>query len=140
MFKPFCCTSKSHLSSTTKCDQTHSIDCYKFGHTESSSWAIVFVQQTRLYLFGWFPKAGLRWVCWTFKSDLSSTTKCDKLISMAIINLVSPKAGAKHEPLFNKPASIEQKLTLSSSFRHDLIHNYHRYDFCHMLLCYLSQT
>ncbi len=50
-----------------------------------------------------------RWVCWTWKSLpvialLSSTTKCDQPVS--IMNLVTPKAGAKHELLFNKPASV----------------------------------
>jgi hypothetical protein len=29
-----------------------------------------------------------------------------KIISLAVENLVTPKAGAKHELLFNKPASV----------------------------------
>ncbi len=36
---------KTYLSSKTKCDTTHRIDCYEFGHTESSGYEIVFVQQ-----------------------------------------------------------------------------------------------
>jgi hypothetical protein len=47
------------------------------------------------------------------------------------MNLVTPKAGAKHELLLNKPASAsglrgrfdEQKLVLSCSFRCDPFHN-----------------
>ncbi len=45
-----------------------------------------------------------------------------KLISATIMNLVTPKAGAKRELLFNKPASrlrgpfVKQKVMLSSSF------------------------
>jgi hypothetical protein len=37
--------------------------------------------------------------------DLSSTTKGDQNHNSAIVNLFKPKAGAKHELLFNKPAS-----------------------------------
>ncbi len=48
---------------------------------------------------------GLRWVCWTSKSGLSSTTKCDKIIFLAVLNVVAPRAGAKHELIFNQPAS-----------------------------------
>ncbi len=40
-----------------------------------------------------------------FKSDLSSTTKCDKVMAIMAINLVTPKAAAKQELLSNKPAS-----------------------------------
>ncbi len=39
------------------------------------------------------------------KCDLSGTTKSDKLIELTVMNLVTAKAGAKHELLFNKPAS-----------------------------------
>ncbi len=47
------------------------------------------------------------------KSDLCSTTKCDQNhISFTIINLVTPKAGAKHELLFNKPALGVQETPL----------------------------
>jgi hypothetical protein len=31
-----------------------------------------------------------------------------KIISLAIVNLVTPKAGAKHELLFNKPTTRAQ--------------------------------
>ncbi len=38
------------------------------------------------------------WVCWTCKSDLSSTTKCDqKSYFGQLWILVTPKVGAKHE-------------------------------------------
>jgi hypothetical protein len=33
------------------------------------------------------------------------------------MNLVTPKAGAEHDLLFNEKASVQQKLMLSSSFR-----------------------
>ncbi len=46
-----------------------------------------------------------RWVCRTFKSDLSSTTKCNQNHIFEIMNWVTPKAGAKGELLLNKPAS-----------------------------------
>ncbi len=70
---------------------------------------------------------------------------------MTVINLVTPKARAKHELLFNKPASlflcklirdqsVEQKLTLSSNFRCDQNHNCDIYEFDCTLLCYLSLT
>ncbi len=36
---------------------------------------------------------------------LSSTTSVTKIIFLIFINLVTPKVRAKHEPLFNKPAS-----------------------------------
>jgi len=36
---------------------------------------------------------------------LSSTTSVTKIIFLIFINLVTPKVCAKHEPLFNKPAS-----------------------------------
>jgi hypothetical protein len=32
-----------------------------------------------------------------------------KIISVAIVNLVTPKAGAKHELLFNKPAASSHR-------------------------------
>ncbi len=69
-----------------------------------------------------------------------------KYIAMIVVNLVTPKATAKQELLFNKLASglrgqfVEQKLMLSSSFRRDQIYKYERYDFGHTVLCYLSQT
>jgi hypothetical protein len=60
------------------------------------------------------------------------------------MNLVTPKAGAKHEVLFNEPASehglLNKGLMLSSSFRCDQIYRYEIYNFGHTLLCYLSQT
>jgi hypothetical protein len=36
---------------------------------------------------------------------LSSTIKCDPNIAIMVINLVTPKARAKHEHLFNELAS-----------------------------------
>ncbi len=64
---------------------------------------------------------------------------------MIVINLVTPKARAKHELLFNKPAylffcklirdrSVEQKLTLSSSFRCDQNQNCDNYEFNNIFL------
>ncbi len=47
------------------------------------------------------PEVGLL----DIKSDLRSTTKCDQIISVGIVNLVTPKAGAEHELLFSKLAS-----------------------------------
>jgi len=44
-----------------------------------------------------------RWVC--SKSDLCSTTKCERNNMLTIMNLATPKAGTKHEVLFNKSAS-----------------------------------
>ncbi len=47
-----------------------------------------------------------RWVCWTFKLDLAQTQQSViKITALVFINLVTPKARAKHEPLFNNPAS-----------------------------------
>jgi hypothetical protein len=73
-----------------------------------------------------------------------------KIIYLVIINMVTPKARAKHEPFVQqtglRPDSIirgrfvEQMLMLSSSFRCDQIHNCHWYDLGHTLLCYLSRT
>jgi hypothetical protein len=37
--------------------------------------------------------------------DLSSSTKCDKDITMIIVTFVTPKAAAKLELVFNKPVS-----------------------------------
>jgi hypothetical protein len=39
------------------------------------------------------------------KSDLSSMAKCDRFITITVMDLVIPKAAAKHDLLFNKPAS-----------------------------------
>jgi hypothetical protein len=60
-------------------------------------------------------------------------------------DLVTPKVGAKHELLFNKPASVsfifngggwfvEQRLVLSSSFRCDQINNCKRHHFGHTVV------
>jgi len=49
-------------------------------------------------------KQPLRWVCWTTKLDLRSTTKCDQYL-FENMNLVAPKVGAKHDLLFNKAAT-----------------------------------
>ncbi len=57
---------------------------------------------------------------------------------MTIINVVTPKASAKHDLLFNKPASV--CLMLGSSFRCDQIHKCQIYDFGHTLLCFLCLT
>jgi len=36
---------------------------------------------------------------------LSSTTKCDQIITMTCENCATPKVAAKHELLINKPAT-----------------------------------
>jgi hypothetical protein len=46
-----------------------------------------------------------RWVCCTSRSDLSTTTKCDQNYISHICKLITPKTQAKHEHLFNEPAS-----------------------------------
>ncbi len=43
----------------------------------------------------------LKWVGLTTKPDLSSTTTGDEAITLIAINKVTPKAGAKHELVFN---------------------------------------
>jgi hypothetical protein len=64
---------------------------------------------------------------------------------MFVINLVTPKAAAKRELLFN-PSPLprgwfaEQKLTLSYSFRCDQILSFACYEFGHTLLCCFSLT
>ncbi len=50
-------------------------------------------------------QSGLIGAFLTSKSNLSSTTNCDKVISVTKINLVTLKARAKQELLFNKPDS-----------------------------------
>jgi len=47
-------------------------------------------------------------------SDLSSAAKCDQNHTSYFINLVTPNARAKHEPLLNKPASEAILLNKSS--------------------------
>ncbi len=49
----------------------------------------------------------LRWLRRISKSDLSSTKSVTKIIYLTIMNLVTPKAGAKHEVLFNELASAK---------------------------------
>jgi hypothetical protein len=62
------------------------------------------------------------------------------MISLTIMNLVTPEVGAKHEILFNEPASdargwfVEQKFMFSSNFRGYQIQNCFSYDFGHTLL------
>jgi hypothetical protein len=46
----------------------------------------------------------------TSKSDLSSTTKCDQ--NLVLINLVTPKARAKHEPFVQQ--TVHNELILRS--------------------------
>jgi hypothetical protein len=55
---------------------------------------------------------------------------------MTIMNLVTPNAGAKYEPLFNKPASEVDLLNKSSCLAAALGVD----QFGHTLLCYLSRT
>jgi len=98
----------------------------------------------------------LRWVCWTFKSDLRSTTRCDQIIDLAFVNLVTPKGVAKHELLYigyQDTAEIklksykwsfcsrlvEQNVKLSLSFGCDKIHK-HCSKVGHTFQCCLSPT
>ncbi len=76
-----------------------------------------------------------------FVEHQSSTAKCDQN-HMHYMNLVTPKAGAQHELLFNKPEAglLNIRLMLSSSFRWDQIYKNEIYNFGHTLLCYLSRT
>ncbi len=75
----------------------------------------------------------------------------NRIIAMDIINSLTPKAAAKHDPMFNNPTSeekieevrgwvVEQMLMLSSCFKCDQIYKYRRNGFGHTLLCYLSPT
>ncbi len=91
----------------------------------------------------------LKLICWTTKSDLSSTIKCDQFITITTMNLVTPKAAVKYEHLFNKRAFsikhytgqfVEQTLVLSCCFRCDQIHSSDIYESGHTLLSYLSRT
>ncbi len=60
---------------------------------------------------------------------------------MIVINLFTPKAAAKLKlSLTNRGRFVEQKFTLSYSFRCDQILNCYIYDFDLTLLCYLSWT
>ncbi len=82
---------------------------------------------------------GLRWVCWTSKSNLSSTTKCDQ--SHIWIFLSHPKSELSMSFCStNRPLFVEQKFVLSSSFRCDQSHYCHKYEFGRSLLYYSSQT
>jgi len=52
------------------------------------------------------PDRRLRPVWWSYESDLSTKTKCEqnlKIIVLPVVNLVTLKAGAKNELLFNEP-------------------------------------
>jgi hypothetical protein len=80
-------------------------------------------------------------IAWSFVQQTSF-----RFISLIVMFLVTPKAAAKLELLFNKPTSgnrgwfVGRRLVLSLSFRCDQIHICHRYDFSRTLLCYLSRT
>ncbi len=72
------------------------------------------------------------------KSDLSSTTRCEKIVTLIIMRLVTLKLAAKRKVLFNEPAPeaglLLQKVMLSYSFGWDRIHNSYSYDSSHALL------
>jgi hypothetical protein len=55
----------------------------------------------RSWFIDFFKSDLRRRVCQTSKSDLSST-KVTKFVVMCVMNLIAPKAGAKHKLLFNK--------------------------------------
>ncbi len=69
-----------------------------------------------------FNKPASRLVCWTLKSDLSRTAKCDKIRCKLTI-----KGAAKGELLFNKLTS-EQKFNLSCNFRYTCMDDYYEMD------------
>jgi hypothetical protein len=56
-----------------------------------------------------------------------------RIIASMVLDFVKTNAGARGP-------FVKQKLVLTSSFRCDLIHNCHRYDFGHTSLCYLSKS
>jgi hypothetical protein len=58
------------------------------------------------------------------------------IISVTIMTLVTPKAGAKHKLLFNKLAS--GSCNLAVMYNH--FHKNHNYDLGHTLLCYKIQS
>ncbi len=60
---------------------------------------------------------------------LAAQQSVTKIISVTIKILVTPKARAKHIPLLNKTASVEQKLLLSCHFGCDQICKYQFYKF-----------
>jgi hypothetical protein len=68
------------------------------------------------------------------------------ILSLILVNLVTPEAGTKPVFLFNKlrlvcwTQFVKQKLMHSSNFRCYLSHNYQRYYLGHTLLRYLSLT
>jgi len=61
---------------------------YYFGHTLWWYFSLI-------YMFN-KPTKPLRWVYRTSKSDLSNTTKCDQNNILTFVNLVTPKARARH--------------------------------------------
>jgi hypothetical protein len=60
------------------------------------------------------------------------------IIPLTIVKLATPKVGAKHELLFNKPDSFEYEFMLSCSFTCGIIHLTHGHTSNHTLLCCLS--
>jgi len=67
-------------------------------------------------------------------------------MSLTIKNMVTPKAEAKHELLFNKPASDSQARLLLKCFCYsevfwcDQFHSNYCNEFAHTLLCCSSPT
>ncbi len=55
-----------------------------------------------------------------------------KIVNMTFVILVTPKAGAKHEPNESVGGFVEQKLTLSCNVRHDIIQNNYCYEASHI--------
>ncbi len=87
-------------------------------------------------------------IVWFVKqsSCLAATLGVTKFIMLSTMNLVTLcllfKSNLKVQQtnLMSRGWFIEQKFMLSSSFRCSPIHNCHKYDFGHTLLCYLSRT
>ncbi len=69
--------------------------------------AIDFYEMKQIDVF-FASRSILRCVCWTTKSDLSSTTKCNQNDIFDNYDFVTPKARAKHEHLFNKLTSDDE--------------------------------
>ncbi len=82
----------------------------------------------------------LKRVCQTVKSDLSSTTKCERNYKSHISKFGHTSSSSQTWPfvqqmgiLITREWFIEQKLMLSSNFRCDQIHNCHWNDLGHTL-------
>jgi hypothetical protein len=95
--------------------ERHSGDCYGAVHILFSiTWSFYILWrgykiwrkiQNKLTFYEKKTLSVCWWVCWTPKSDVVAQQSVTKIINLAIVNFVTPKAGDKHELLFNKLAS-----------------------------------